>query len=54
MAKVDRKTLDKIFNEVNEEIKEDLSEFDHWQDYYHHFDEDWCNSLYDYDDMGDF
>jgi len=54
MAKVDRKTLDKIFNEINEEIKEELSEYDHWddnwsgydvepQDYYSHFDDgfDW-------------
>lgn len=51
MAKVDRKTLDKIFNEVNDEIEELISEFDHWdddwtgydvepQDYYAHFDDD--------------
>ena len=56
MAKVDRKSLDKIFNEINEEIKEELSEYDHWddiwsgydvepEDYNSHFDDgyDWRN-----------
>lgn len=52
MAKVDRKTLDNIFNELNDEIEEMISEFDLCdddynieQDYYGHFDDgyDWRN-----------
>lgn len=61
MAKVDRKTLDNIFNELNEEIQEEISELVHWdedwtgydvepQDYYSHFDDhgdyDWRNDCF--------
>lgn len=61
MAKVDRKTLDKVFNDLKSEIEDELSELYHWdddwtgydvepQDYAHHFDDgyDWRNEDADY------